>query len=86
MTRGENNPCGSFISFPEKFRDISETRSMTLLASQAARELNICERTLRNWGDKGLIRFGRTGGGWRLYPIEEIARLKRELDQRSARG
>lgn len=44
---------------------------------QAAKELGIDKRTLRRWGDLGLIRFAVLPvNRERRYPIEEIERVK----------
>jgi len=53
-----------------------------IIASQAARELEISPRTLAGWADCGKIKAVRSAGGWRLYDPADVARLKRALEKR----
>jgi excisionase family DNA binding protein len=55
---------------------------MGYLSSVAARELGISARTLSKWADRGIIHAERTNGGWRLFPPEEIERVRRLIEHR----
>lgn len=55
---------------------------MGIIASQAARELGISARTLATWADQGKILATRSAGGWRLYSMVDVQRLKREMLKR----
>ncbi len=52
---------------------------LRLIAGLAAQELGISTRTLSLWAKKGLIKSERTPGGWRLYDVRDVLRLKRRL-------
>ncbi len=42
----------------------------------AAQEFDISERTLDKWAKSGRIKFERSAGGWRLFDVAEISRVK----------
>ena len=41
----------------------------------AAEMIGVSVETLRRWGREGRIQLGRTSGGQRLVPLEEVSRL-----------
>ena len=49
---------------------------MIYTISKASEELGVSIQTLRNWVSKGKIKSFRSAGGHRLFPEEEIRRLK----------
>lgn len=57
---------------------------MGMIASVAARELQIAASTLSRWADEGKIKSFRSAGNWRLYPPEEIERVRKLLEDRRA--
>ena len=57
-----------------------------LLAGEAARELQICGLTLRNWVRDGRIRAERTSSGYHLFTSAEIERVKGERQGRKDSG
>lgn len=54
---------------------------MGVIAGQAAAILGVSTRTLAMWANAGKVRATRTPGGWRLYNLAEIRRLKRRRDR-----
>lgn len=57
---------------------------MGITGSQAARVLGVSSRTVANWADQGKLAAKRSAGGWRLFDPEDVARLKREMENRTA--
>ena len=48
---------------------------------RAADRLGVHENTIRNWIDRGLIKFVRLPSGIRRIPAEELVRLEHETFQ-----
>lgn len=55
---------------------------MGLTAGVASRELGVSVKTLATWADQGRLRASRTVGNWRLYNVDDVAKLKRQLERR----
>ena len=49
---------------------------MGVLIHIAAKELGLSPRTLDKWARAGRIKFTKSAGGWRMFDIAEIARIK----------
>ncbi len=58
-------------------RDSRAGRNPTLRVGQAARIIGVSPSTLRLWEQAGLVQPLRNAGGYRLYPAEALAVLKR---------
>ena len=57
-----------------------QSQSEFYLVGGAARALNVCEQTVRDWEREGKLRGTRTENGFRLFTSEEIARVKAERE------
>lgn len=57
---------------------------MSVIASQAARELGVSTKTLADWADRGRIRTTRTPAGWRLYDWADVQKIKAQMAKRAA--
>ena len=51
----------------------------TIGVSEAARQLEIHQNTLRRWADAGIIQAIRMPTGARKFRVEEIERLRAEI-------
>lgn len=52
---------------------------MTVTINAASRELGISSSTLSHWAKTGRIKYERTAGGWRVFDVEEISRIKARM-------
>ena len=57
-----------------------------LLAGEAARELQICNLTLRHWVERRLDQGGANSAGYHLFRAAEIERVKGERQGRKDSG
>jgi predicted site-specific integrase-resolvase len=63
----------------------AETQSSKFyLVSEAARALDVCGLTIRNWERDGKIRAARTQAGFRIFTDVEIARVRAEREAQAA--
>jgi excisionase family DNA binding protein len=54
---------------------------------EAARILGVHENTVRNWEARGLLRAVRLpGSGYRRFAVEEVERLRAEMDEQAKPG
>lgn len=59
---------------------LAKTEERWLKANEAAARLNVSTHALRNWAEKGLIKYRKSAGGQRQYPESEVRRLERAND------
>lgn len=48
--------------------------------NKAAEMLQVSVNTVRRWADSGKLKSGRTPGGQRRFAVEEIERLRQEIE------
>lgn len=60
--------------------------STLITVSEAARELEVSENTVRNLSDRGALPSTRTGGGIRLFKRSDVERLKRDRAKEDAQA
>ncbi len=61
-----------------------EIQDRFYLTSEAARALDVCGLTIRNWERDGKIRAGRSQSGFRIFTGAEIDRVRAEREARAA--
>ena len=61
-----------------------KVESSFYLTSEAARALNVCPLTIRNWEKTGMITAGRSQAGYRIFSDVEIARVRAEREAQAA--
>jgi DNA-binding transcriptional MerR regulator/quercetin dioxygenase-like cupin family protein len=81
----------SAVSAARAARDGVETRGALLRIGEAARLIGVSTSALRLWERQGLVRPGRSRGGYRLYGAADLDRLRhirrlRHVDQVNAPG
>lgn len=78
----ENFTSGMYTKDPKAYPSCMAVRRerMGVISSVAARELGISSRTICNWADRGLIKAQRSVCGWRLFDMQDVERLKSELE------
>lgn len=54
----------------------------TMLVSEAARELGVAAKTVRDWTAAGKLDCQRTPGGMRLYDVGQVRKFKETRDAR----
>ena len=57
---------------------MTEIQDRFYLTSEAARALDVCGLTIRNWERDGKIRASRSQAGFRIFTGAEIERVKEE--------
>lgn len=55
-----------------------------LLASEAARALNVAASTIRRWESSGALRASRTLGGTRVFSADDVRKLAAERERQRA--
>lgn len=52
---------------------------MGVIACVAAKELGVSTSTVKVWANRGLLPTTRTAGGWRLYDMDSVLRMKKKM-------